>query len=73
MHNVKSATMVHNATPPPLHPGDPPMTPSSTATYLGIQQVASLEEVTLQPNLECQSTCTLVIARSAALSTQALA
>ena len=33
VHNVKSATMVHNAPPPPLRPGDPPMNPVSTATY----------------------------------------
>ena len=35
VHNVKSATMVHNAAPPPLRPGDRPMNPVSTATYPG--------------------------------------
>ena len=38
VHNVKSATMVHNAPPPPLRPGDLPMDPKNTATYLGVQQ-----------------------------------
>ena len=36
VHNVKSATMVHNALPPPLRPGDLPMDPLNTATYLGV-------------------------------------
>ena len=36
VHNVKSASMVHNAPHPPLRPGDPPMTPLGTATYQGI-------------------------------------
>ena len=36
VHNVKSATMVHNAPPPPLPPGDLPMNPVNTATYLGV-------------------------------------
>ena len=31
VHNVKFATMVHNALPPPLRPGDPPMNPVNTA------------------------------------------
>ena len=31
VHNVKSATMVHNAPPPPLRPGDPPMNRVSDA------------------------------------------
>ena len=35
VHNVKSATMVHNAPPPPLRSGDPAMNPVSAATYLG--------------------------------------
>ena len=59
MHNFKSATMVHNAPPLPLRPGDPPMTPVSTATSLGIQQAASTDEVTLRPNLLRQLTRTL--------------
>ena len=37
VHNVKSATMVCNAPPPPLRPGDLPMDPVNTATYLGVQ------------------------------------
>ena len=35
VHNVKSATLVHNAPPSPLRPGHPRMNPVSTATYLG--------------------------------------
>ena len=73
VHNVESATMVHNAPPPPLRPGDPPMNPVSTATYLGVEQAATTNEVTLPPNLVRQLTQTLVIARIVALSTQALA
>ena len=73
VHNVKSATMVHNAPPPPLRPGDSPMNPVSTATYLGVQQAATTNEVSLPPNLIRQLTRTLVIARTLALSTQALA
>ena len=71
VHNVKSATMVHNAPPPSLRPGDAPMNPVSTATYLGVQQAATASEVTLPPNLKRQLTRTLVIARIVALSTQA--
>ena len=52
VHNVKSATMVHNAQLLPLCPGDPPMNPPDTANYLGIQQAPSSEEVTLPYNLE---------------------
>ena len=37
IHNDKSATMVHNAPPPPLCPGDLPMHPVHTATDLGVQ------------------------------------
>ena len=44
----------------------------STATYLGVQQTATTNEVTLPPNLIRQLTRTLVIARIAALSTQVL-
>ena len=73
VHNVKSATMVHTAPPPPLRPGAPPMNPVSTATYLGVQQAATTSGVTLPPNLIRQLTRTLVIARIVALSTQALA
>jgi hypothetical protein len=73
VHNVKSATMVHNAPPPPLRPGDLPMDPVDTATYLGVQQAATAGGVTLPPNLLRQLTRTLVIARITALSTQALA
>ena len=73
MHNVKSATMVHNAPPPPLRPGDLPMNPVNTATYLGVKQAATAGRVTLPPNLVRQLTGTLVIARITALSTQALA
>ena len=43
----------------------------STATYLGVQQAASTNEVTLPLNLIRQLTRTLVIARIVALSTQA--
>ena len=32
VHNVKSAAMVHNAPPPPLRPGDPPMNPARPPT-----------------------------------------
>ena len=71
VHNVKSATMVHNAPPPPLRPGDPPMNPPSTATYLGVEQAATTNEVTLPPKLIRQLTRTLVIARIVALSNQA--
>ena len=73
VHNVKSATMVHNVLPPPLRPGDPPMNPVNTATYLGVQQAATANGVTLPPDLIRQLTQTLVIARMVALSTQALA
>ena len=73
VHNVKSATMVHNAPPPPLCLADPPMNPVSTATYLGVQQAATACRLTLPPNLIRQLTRTLVIARIVALSTQALA
>ena len=73
VHNVKSATMVHNTPPPTLHTRDPPMNPVSTATYLGVQQAASTNEVNLPPNLIRQLTRTLVITRIVALSTQALA
>ena len=41
VHNVKSATMVHNAPPPPLCPEDPLINPVSTAIYLVIQQAAT--------------------------------
>ena len=71
VHNVKSATMAHNALPPPLRPGDLPMNPVNTATYLGVQQAATAGRVTLPPNLVRQLTRTLVIARITALSTQA--
>ena len=73
VHNVKSATMVHNAPPPPLRPGGPCMNPVNTATYLGVQQAATAGGVTLPPSLIRQLTRTLVIARITALSTQALA
>ena len=73
VHNVKSATMVHNAPPLPLRPGDLPMNPVSTATYLGVQQAATASGVTLPPNLIRQLTRTLVIVRIVAFSTQALA
>ena len=73
VHNVKFATMVHNAPPPPLRPGDLPMDPVNTATYLGVQQAATAGGVTLPPNLLRQLTRTLVIARITELSTKALA
>ena len=73
VHNVKSATMVHNAPPPPLRPGDPPINPVNTATYLGVQQAATADGIALPPNLMRQLTRTLVLARITALSTQALA
>ena len=73
VHNVKSATMVPNAPQPLLRPGDPPMNPVNRATYLGVQQAATAGGVTLPPNLIRQLTRTLVMARSTALSTQALA
>ena len=73
VHNVKLATMVDDAPPLPLRTGDRPMTPTDNATYLGIQQAATPKGVTLPPNLERQLTRTPVIARIAALSTQALA
>ena len=47
VHNVKSATMVHNAPPPPLRPGDLPMNPVNTAIYLGVEQAAISGGVTL--------------------------
>ena len=71
VHNVKSATMLHNAPPPPLRPGDLPMNPVNTATYLGVQQAATADGVTLPPNLIRQLTRTPVIAHITALSTQA--
>ena len=49
------------------------MTPVSSATYLGIEQAATPEEVTLPPILERQLTRTPVIARIDALFTKALA
>ena len=69
VHNVKSATMVHNAPHPPLQPGDPFMTPMGTTNYLAIQQEATLEKVTLPANLEHRLPRNLVTARIAALST----
>ena len=47
VHNVKSTTMVHNAPPPPLHPGDLPMNPVNMTTYLGVQQAATASGVNL--------------------------
>ena len=73
VHNFKSATLVHNAPPPPLRPGDPPMNPVRTATYLVVEQAASKNKATLPPNLLQQLTRTVLIARIVALSTQALA
>ena len=73
LHTVESATMVHNAPPPPLRPGDPPMNPVNTASYLGVQQAATASGVYLPPKLIRQQTRTLVIARILALSTQSLA
>ena len=73
VHNVKSATMVHNAPPPLLRPGEPPMNPVSTATSLGVQQAATANGVTLPPNLIRQLTRTLVIAGIVALRTEDLA
>ena len=73
VHNIKSATMGHNAPPARLRPGDPPMNPVNTATYLGVQQAATANGVTLPQNLIPQLTRTLVIARIVALCTQALA
>ena len=49
------------------------MNPVSTATYLGVQQAATTNEVTLPSNLVWQLTPTLVIARIVALATQVLA
>ena len=72
-HNVKSATMVHSAPSAPLRLGDPPMNPVNTGTYLGVQQAATANGVTLPPNLIRQLTRTLVIARIVARSTQTLA
>ena len=65
--------MVHNAPLPPLRPGDTPMNPVNTATYLGVQQAATTNRVTLPTNLIRQLTQTLVIAPIVELSTQALA
>ena len=73
MHNVKSATMVHNAAPPPLRPRVPPINRVSTPMDMGLQQAALASGVTLPPNLIRQLTRTLVIARIVALSTEALA
>ena len=73
VHNIKCATMVHNAPPPPLRTGDPPRNPVNTATCLGVQQAATANGVTLPPDLIRQLTRTLVIARIVALSGQALA
>ena len=73
VHNVKSATMMYSAPPPPLRPGDPPMPPVSTAAYLGVLQAAITNEVPLPPNLLRHLMRTLVIARIVALFTQALA
>ena len=73
VHNVKSATMAHNAPPPLLRPGDPPMNPVKKTTYLGVQQAATASGVTLPPNLIWQLTGMLVITRTVVLSTQALA
>ena len=73
VHNAKSATMVHNAPPLPLRPRGPPMNPVNMATYLEVQQAATAGGVTLPPNLTRQLTRILVIARTTALSTQALA
>ena len=73
VHNVKAATMVHSVPRQPLRAGTAPITPTDNATYLGIQQAATQEWVTLPPDLERQLTRTLVIACIAVLSTQALA
>ena len=72
VHNVKSATMVHNTPAAPLRPGDLPMNQVTTTTYLQVQQAATASGVTLPPNLIRQLTRTLVITRIVALSTQAL-
>ena len=72
VHNAKSATKVHNAPPPPLCRGDPPMNPVNTGTYLGVQQAATAGGVTLPPHLIRQLTGTPIIAHITALSTQAL-
>ena len=71
--NVHSAASVHNAPTPLPRPGDPPMNPVSTATYLVMQQEASTGEVTLPPNVMQQLTCTVVIVHITALSTQGVA
>ena len=73
VHNMKSATKVHNAPLPPLRPGDPRMNPVNTATYLRVQQAATAGGFTLPPNLIRLLRRTLVIARITTLSTQALA
>ena len=73
VHNVKSATMVHNAPPPPIRRGESPMNPVSTATYLGVRQAVTANRVTLPPHLIRQLTQTLDIARIVAPSSQALA
>ena len=73
VQKVNSVTMVHNAPPPHLRPRDPPMNPVSTATYLGVQQAATANRVTLARHLIRQLTRTLVIARIVALFTQPLA
>ena len=72
VHNVKPATMVHKAPPPPLCPGNLPMNPVNTTTYPRGPTSGHRRRVTLPPNLIRQLTRTLVIACITALSTQAL-
>ena len=72
-HNIRSATMVHNAPPPSLRPWHRSVDPLRQTTYLGVQQAATPDEVTLSANLVLQLARTLIMARVTALSVQALA
>ena len=62
--------------PPPLPSlriDNPPMELLRTSTYLGIQQAAKLENVTLSPNLVPQLAEAVVVAHISVLSTHTLA
>ena len=73
MHNIKSAAMVHNASPPSLHPGDPTMEPVHTRKLTRDTAGGHTKGVPRLPNLVRQLPRILVIASIAALSAQALA
>ena len=74
VHDTKSATLTTGNLPPPsLRPSGPPLQPAATLTYLGAQQAARPDQVTLPPKLQHQLAKVVILARILTLSTQALA